>query len=480
MTTVTMSDPTETSAIVTEAEQTAAQQYAKLEAGMGEDPTKIGELNVDWAKVLQSGHLISLTIGRWRAETKMSLEDFGLEPKDERERKAWDAVIKSLGSRRLLPAEVTTEHDKLENAARALLERYTQPTFMGRFFIAGKADPERGREEGWRYVEWKSVNDKLRDRYFELRDQLNEKFDEYLDAMRAQVAIIGYENYGRLLAAGAELPDDREEWVKRFVQKAMARVPSKDAVYNSFVFETRLQRVKLAAAMAEDQARAGQIILDREALQAEMAAKNAASWKASEIARAEANAARLVADEEARLQIEMARAKSQMERDLLEQEFKNVRKDLKQFLTDVVADLHSRVYEVCVDVLEALKRNDGDMPTRSVVELRNLVKALDELNVTDLPSIMQQTSLIRLLLRTHSDERLSAHTTGVLEEIGTQARLMLLQVGRPPKRSAREVGIPDTVAEIEFVRRARREAAPAVEAQALPDVSRHGRAEEAA
>jgi hypothetical protein len=243
----------------------------------------------------------------------------------------------------------------------------------------------------------------------------------------------------------ADLPAEAA-WVDAFVARALAAVPTPEYVAASFTYAWEAEYLPLASVLAEEQARA-------------------------EAVRAEAAAARrgLVAREE---------ALSAMERDLLATARARKEQDLDRFVADVQADLRSRIYEVCCDVLESVRRRGGALPGNSVKQLRTLVEAVGRLKFWDDAELDSQMATIRSLLAARPEQRSPGALTNLVERLGAESRLVLLELDRAPRRSGRDDGVPDDLPALQaLVRRARSTPTDLIEAIRLreADVAPAGR-----
>jgi hypothetical protein len=149
-------------------------------------------------------------------------------------------------------------------------------------------------------------------------------------------------------------------------------------------------------------------------------------------------------------------ALSAMERDLLETARRRKEQDLDRFVADVQADLRERIDEVCCDVLAAIRRRGGALPGNSVKQLRNLVEAVGRLKFWDDAALDAEMAGIRALLSAEPRQRSPAAIAGLVERLGAESRVALLELERTPRRSGREAGLPDDLPALRaLVRRAR-------------------------
>jgi hypothetical protein len=387
------------------------QAVRDLADAIGEDPARIRVRDPRWATYLKEGCVVRLHVGRWRAVTTLTQADLGLTPHDEDERRAWDRVL-LLGRRLLLPRDIVDRAERLESQARRLLEAHALRTCWGLFVHKD------------RYRAWSPQNEALRSVYLALGQEIAADWAALQRQVREDYRTLGRQNYRRLRALGiASLPAETA-WVETFVERALAGVPTPEYVAGSFTYTWEAEYLPLASQLAEEEARA-------EAVRAGAA-----------LARRE-----LAAREE---------ALSAMERDLLATARRRKEQDLDRFVADVQTDLRARIYEVCCDVLASVRRRGGALPGNSVKQLRNLVEAVGRLKFWDDADLDREMATIRGLLAAGPRQRSPAAITNLVERLGAESRIALLELDRAPRRSGRDAGVPDELPALRaVVRRAR-------------------------
>lgn len=411
-----------------------AQAVRDLADAIGEDPARIRVRDPRWARYLKEGCVVRLHVGRWRAVATLTHADLGLTPQDDEERRAWERVL-VLGRRLLLPRAVVDRAERLESQARRLLEAHAFRTYWG-FFVHQD-----------RYREWSPENEALRERYLALGREIADGWEALQVEVREDYRALGQQNYRRLRALGvADLPAEAS-WVEAFVERSLAGVPGPEYVAASFTYAWEAEYLPLASLLAEDEARA-------EGIRAEVA-----SARLERAARAEALSA--------------------MERDLLETARRRKEQDLDRFIADVQADLRARIDEVCCDVLASIRRRNGKLPRNSVKQLRGLVDAVGRLKFWDDAELDREMDAIRGLLAAEPRRRSSGAIAQLVERLGAESRVALLELDRSPRRSGREAGMPDELPALQaLVRRRRATPDDLFDAVALrqSEVARDGRA----
>ena len=163
----------------------------------------------------------------------------------------------------------------------------------------------------------------------------------------------------------------------------------------------------------------------------------------------------------------------ELNEDVLAQARQQKQELVTSFMRDVQGELRERVYGVVLDALSAIRKGQR-WNSRSATQLRNLVETVQSLNFWNDEQIEAQVASIRKLLDTPASERSVEDIQSVLQEIGAEARLALIELDRTPRRSGREVGVPDEAPEIEQTLRQRRATADAGAVEAM-DLVRQGR-----
>lgn len=373
---------------------------------LGEDASKIRVRDPRWASMLQAGVIVSLSVGRWRATSKLTLADLGVDQGTAEERKAREKII-NLGSRLLMPRDWVEKLEKLESKGRYALEYFALRTFWGRFVHES------------RYQEWAERNAALREEYLGQAEEMAQRWDVMVEAMTQAYREVGQSAYRRLQQAGVEMPG-RSEWVNRYVRRAIGQIVSADEFRRSVYWSHDAEYLPLAASMAEDQARAAVI-------------------------RAEAET-----------KIEIARLTA-MEQDVLLTKARKASNDLETAVADVQADLNARVFEAVTDVLEALKKGDNaKLGRNSTKQLLKMVETVQRLKFWPDASLDGLIAEVGRLVAIPSDKRPTADVKKALRQLGAQTKLVLTELDRPPTRSSKKAGIPDDLVALEKMATGRR------------------------
>jgi hypothetical protein len=384
---------------------------------LGEEAAALRVENPRWVELMKEGVIVGLSIGRWRAKTRLSWSDLGIELDGEEDKEL--ASIIDLGHKKLLPGDMLRELDAIESTARKQLEKFAYKTHWG-WFVPVTA-----------YGQWKEKNQEQRARYFAKRDELVRDYDELVASVLAGYRLAARGAYRRLLALHPEAVSrySEAEFVSLFVATIKEHLPSAVTIRESFYFDVSLSYVPLPSMLAADAAEAERI--DRE--RREEAGKD---WLVRE-----------------------------MNRDVLAQARAEKERLIDGFLRDVVVQLRSMVYEASVDVLAAIQKNDR-LPPRSVVQLNNLITQVKNLNFYGDVEIEEMVNRVNRALVVGAEDRSVGQIADNLRDIATVMRASLIGLGERP-RAARNLGLADNPAGEELVR-ARRRLDLAEDGEALP------------
>lgn len=399
------------------AARAAADNFA---LSVGEEPAKVGLVEPQWKDLLHACARVEIHCTAWRAETTLSLEDLAIHTDSDEEARALSAVL-LLGRRLLLPKSVVDRRQTLENKFRAALYRRS---FDGIYW--GRLVPQH------RYAEWKAEAEAIRAEYLAFAQWVYDNWEPLVEEVRYDYRVLGLQNYRRLAAAGRQPATLAEEWVPQFVTRCMAKMESKDYWLSHAKMWWDVGYIPLKSLLAEDDAKAAH---------------------------------------EAAIQI----AKTEMERDILKGAAKQFEDGLFQFVRDVKGEITDRVFNVMVDVLQGIDKNEGELPRNSSKQLRNLVDAVMNLKFWDDQQLDEQMASIRAMLDTRPDHRDGVEITRSLRLIGAEARLVLARLDREPERRSRHVGIPEIPQKLEQFVRAGREVPEDAFALPLTPGARRGR-----
>lgn len=374
------------------------QALQELAYAIGEDPDCIRFENPDWLKLMQKGVIIKLRIRRWRAKAKLDLADLGLADQDDSE---LDELI-NLGDKYLLPPALVKQLDSIETSARFAIEKRGFETFWGWFI------PENA------YPEWKSENEIWKAKYYSIRDQIVRDYDQNkADLMLAyrKAARLAYRRMQALSPERMTLAErlNEDTFVNRFIGKLSSLIPSPNRIYASFNYEADLSFIPLPSLLAADLAEAeiaqDRAYADRQATQAKLDGERKAAYE-----------------------------QSMMTRDVINKAAQQKEELISGFLYDILGQLRTLVYQASTDVLSSIKKN-GTLQPRSIVQLRNLIDQVNNLNFFGDSEIDKMIARLRLIIDQSPDARKTnlENIEANLRDIATITRGTLLAIGETPR-----------------------------------------------
>ena len=280
---------------------------------VGIDPRALRDLKASLVDALvRKGVLVTLHIGRWRARHKLDPEDLGLDPRTS------DAIFRSieLGHKLLLPRATLEQLCRLESKGRANLARHSLDTRIGSFVPA----------DG--FPKFRETHEQLKAQYLALRDHLAEMAPALKAEASERFAQAAREIYPRV---AAEI--GRDEFVERYVDRALAGWPDAQEMHRSFRFDYEVSYVPLSSELASEQARQAEIQQD-------------------------------------------VALRTELQRHVAERR----RREIDDFLTGIVGQLRGLVYETVTAAIRSLERHGRPLPA-TIVSLRHLIDRVRALNV---------------------------------------------------------------------------------------------------
>lgn len=389
--------------------QTDREKLAQL---LGQD---IKLVEPKWLSLMRQGVIVEMHIRRWRAKSRLTLDDLGLPNTDSAE----FADLLQLGDKFLLPTKYIKLADSIEASARQWLETHSFETFWGRFMPCTM------------YEEWKARQDEYRARYFALRDEIDRDYDQIVKAHLldyAKAARVAYRRRMSLDGRALRKADITEPtFVQSFVSAIAALIPSRERIREAWGFEFSLSYVPLPSLLADDKAEAERINAQNELESAKERAEQDKVWL--EMSATEAAS---------RKRQQMLEA---MNRDVVEAARKQKEQLVDGFLGGLVKQLRSLVYEAATDVLQTIQKNDRLHP-RSVIQLRGLIAQVDQLNFFNDGDVNRMVYQVQQALDKAPADRDVNEIASSLRDIATVTRATLVGLGEQP-RGARALGVAD-------------------------------------
>ncbi|MGB8346595.1 MAG: hypothetical protein WCD86_17040 [Ktedonobacteraceae bacterium] len=389
--------PTETTTIPSEEEpeqptRTKAQEIAAI---LDEPEMQF----VDWEKLMGEGVVVRLHIKRVRFRKKLTFEDLGLHFPDERVRSSMEDIFR-LGMKNLMPRQYIDRLQQIEDRARKLLKARSFETVWGPFI------PVTG------YFSWREKTQQLIDDYFAVRDEIlrdyatiiKQVIRNYTDAARNAYRILNRMDPDVL----TEREREREAWyLAGFRRKIRKMLPKPDDVVKSFDFVVGPTYIDLPALTKGDESR--QQNLDKPVIESVTEEEQVELRFRQEAAR------------------QRQRLLDEMNRDVVKKAREQKERLVDAFLTTVITQLRGLLYEATSNVLSSLKKHDSLQP-RAVVQLKNLVEQITQLNFYGDRDVERAAALIQQLVDRPREDRDLALIEMRLRQIATVMRSTLLNL----------------------------------------------------
>jgi hypothetical protein len=285
-----------------------------------------------WQGLMRQGVIAQLHIGRPRFEQRLELADLGIAPRGDKERKAIAAQVRP-GVKMLLPPEYFRAFGSIESAARHTLTRRTKVAGQGRIYAFetpfGTFVPVTS------FDDWLAKVREHQRRYFAKRDELLKHYDEVRKDVLKEYTRVAHGAYDRL-PREEQSKQTRLAFIRRYVATIRDGFPTNADIRTRFIFTWQLNLITLP----DDLRR------------------------------------RIVAEE-----IATAEEKKRI-RELNEMRIavgKSTMAAADEFTKAVDQQLYSLVYEVAAQARASLKKSTS-MPSKTLVQLENLVKQVKALN----------------------------------------------------------------------------------------------------
>lgn len=402
-------------------------------------------------RLAQEGYLITPHVGRCRFSAAMRPQDVGLDPSNPEHREFVKKYLR-LGSKGLLPSEILEELDSIDNSIRRLVkEKYGIPTALGSFV------PYKNLELMKKEIE------ELKARYFEIRDEIYEKYDELRAVTRKDYREFGERHLAILKAARKaaldvsrkqdELTD--EQIVEEFVSSTMKAFPDKESAYRSFYVTLDVGVVQTTAFLSEQQARMELVSKRKRQFEQELALIERQLTEETLVQKERERQRLLFERERVKTKLAQEKMKQKAIADATEQIKAKYLPQLEQVFADIAGAVHGILYDTLTQVNEALKTNGSLRPANSK-SIRSLVEKVRNLQVEPDAEVEGWIVKLKNIVDTPPKDRNYQHIREVLEEIREQSAKTILSIGRTP-RTLRGAELPDLEVAIEEIEVARRQ-----------------------
>lgn len=412
---------------------TVKEQQRNIANMLGISPDQVRTVDPQWAKYMKEGVVVTLSTGRWRATMKLDLADMGIRP-EEKDAKAIEKLVR-LGHRVLAPADWINAMDRAERRARRAISDNALQTHWGWFVPV---------------TTFQKVQETLAEAEADLRRELSRmtdqgSYNDAVDEVLGDYRVFAANTFKRLERERPELVADTDlaEFVQRTVDRVRANIPTPAEIEGKFFFDVEYVFIPLPDILAEEQRRAElarmaqetawmQEQAERSKVEEELATVRAKEQAERDIARAEARAAQTAADIKEQ---ELRR----MNRAVVETARRQAEGLVDGFMNDVQAKLNGLIYDA-VSTVSAYMNDKGKMHPRNVVQLKNMIDKVQELNFVDDEDVDAMIERIKSELAVPADSRSFAEVSRVMNDIAIVTGAELAAIGSNARGNAgREV-----------------------------------------
>ena len=370
---------------------------------MGEKPENIQTkaVSLDMAKM---GVIKKVSIGRWRASSKLDYAILGIDVEEDEEIKGFFNEYVKSGSELLLPKRYVNALSSIESKARAYLKKNSLHSPWGQFVpwnINGEVNKDL---------------EEFREEYFNTINEIVKYWDAIQAEMEAQYRLRA-NNAWRELVNKHDVPPG--EFVARIINRVKNKIVSKEEFGNSCYFEIISEPVPIAPSLAKaEQAKV-------EAIEREKQVLNEA-----------------ISEEELYLK-ERNRKVKEMAQDAA----KDMLKQTDEFMVGILRQLREIIYNTCLELLGQNQKNQK-FDQRNVEKVTNMVNKIQKLNYFNDEEIVEIIEEVKAIAPKagKGNEVSDKELKDVVEKTAIVCRADLLDLGVTP-RSGRSVNIPDEIPE---------------------------------
>ena len=214
----------------------------------------------------------------------------------------------------------------------------------------------------------------------------------------------------------------RREPVRHHVRPPHHRqIPTSDQIYDSFGWEEEFTYIPLPSLLAEDTAEKERIKAERDLERQREELERDDLWRTITI-QDEADRARRDA---------LARMNEQVTAEAR----KKKQEMIDGFLRDLVNQLRATIYEATTDILATMSKNQGKLHPRSVVQLRNLIDQVGQINFFGDTETDAMIRRVRSIFEKRPEARNVADLQTTLRDVAIITRASLLDLGEQPRAS---------------------------------------------
>lgn len=395
---------------------------------------RINVLRPQWAALTREGCVIKIEVGRWRGVTDLSLSDIGLHTSGD-EGQTIKEVVRP-GKLYLLSRDLLKQFASIENKARNRLNVAGMPTYWGRFVTVDKYEELQEHLIGYK--------DEYETLVAEVIGQLEQLIEEQL-AIHGRLARQSYRRLMRQMERTSDVYQQLEakgedQFARDYVERIKVNIPSPEHIAAKFRFEINLSHIPLQHVMDEHAATQARIDVEaektssmarlieyREELGRQTAQQEADAEQDMILIRQRAEQAKLRAAE---TQADhRQRQLAAMNAAVIQSAQERLQREVDDNLKFMIGHVHGLIYDTCTGVRQKIVANDGKLLGKSASQLRNLLKNLGELNITNDMEVEAMITALRTALGTSADARSVQEVQRVLQDMSLLSASVLRYIG---------------------------------------------------
>lgn len=337
---------------------------------------------IDISTVMRQGVVVTLSMGRWRAEQKLLAEDLCLENKD-----LLTDYIK-LGKKTLISPVLQKKMRSIEQSTRSAVKRYSYDTPFGYFVPAGA------------YEVLDNLMLDFEGKWNEMRDLLANEMEKHEEEIKNAYRSFAFGLYKKLRRKGSA-----RGYAMTYVNRIIADIPTPEKVRESFYFSFQSGEVPIPKVMSE-------------AVKKELLGEAKTKLKLETAAKREAAIQKM---NERRL----ARYETKKEQ------------VVDKFVEAIAGQIRTIVLDTTQAALTSISKNEA-VCGRTHGALKKLVQDFRMMNIMDEPELETEIQKLESLIKSEdrSDEK---KVKEALTDLQNAARGIVLDIAAPKRRNRGDI-----------------------------------------
>lgn len=348
---------------------------------------------IDISTVMRQGVVVTLSMGRWRAEQKLLAEDLCLENKD-----LLTDYIK-LGKKTLISPVLQKKMRSIEQSTRSAVKRYSYDTPFGYFVPAGA------------YEVLDNLMLDFECKWNEMRDLLANEMEKHEEEIKNAYRSFAFGLYKKLRRKGSA-----RGYAMTYVNRIIADIPTPEKVRESFYFSFQSGEVPIPRVISE---RVQKELLANAVMQEKInAEKKRQSAKTETVFKREAAIQKM---NERRL----ARYETKKEQ------------VVDKFVEAIAGQIRTIVLDTTQAALTSISKNEA-VCGRTHGALKKLVQDFRMMNIMDEPELETEIQKLESLIKSEdrSDEK---KVKEALTDLQNAARGIVLDIAAPKRRNRGDI-----------------------------------------